>query len=484
MKYLLSIVTILLILVVAAGGLFIVLFDPNPLRPQIESYLEQEFAVDAKIGYLSLSRSLDFGISAESFIVRRPGDGELLFKTDKARFGVDLRGLLRREFILSELILRSPQIYVKKIDAREWNWPEKALKWAKNSPQTAEKAGVGDLPQKSKSSPEKPNLWNIQLKEIRIEEGRFYYGDFSQQRPFEVDLRNLDARIFQTSSKSPIELKAKGSLLHESAQDSYLELKHHLDVETTDFSFVFGDDIIEIQGSLKSAGEHPVFNGKIDIHQLDLEEVTPELYKQHEYLSGILTGHLEGSVQGFHPDLIKQNLKMKGYVDIRNGAFKNINFVERVLKNLTPVPAIGQMLIGQIPEELAPVIQGEDTPFEQLQSTISIANGLITAEETNLKHEDFLITAQGTYGLIDSSVYFDLRLILLERISEFLVKKIHELSAVKNRQGRIVLPFKFRGNLLKSTSVQPDLSVVTRSIVKEQGSELIQKGLEELSKYL
>jgi len=76
------------------------------------------------------------------------------------------------------------------------------------------------------------------------------------------------------------------------------------------------------------------------------------------------------------------------------------------------------------------------------------------------------------------------RLILLERLTEFLIHKIHELEAIQNRQGRIVLPFKFQGNLLKGVSVRPDLSIVTQSIFKEQGNELIQKGLDKLSKYL
>lgn len=70
-----------------------------------------------------------------------------------------------------------------------------------------------------------------------------------------------------------------------------------------------------------------------------------------------------------------------------------------------------------------------------------------------------------------------------EAISAYLMKKIREMELIADRNGRIIIPFRYSG-VFPDTVVQPDLSFIASKLLQGGADQLLNRGMERLSKVL
>jgi hypothetical protein len=76
-----------------------------------------------------------------------------------------------------------------------------------------------------------------------------------------------------------------------------------------------------------------------------------------------------------------------------------------------------------------------------------------------------------------------MELLLSKNISAYLMKKIREMELLADRNGQVMIPFRYSG-VLPDAAVQPDIPYVTSRLMQKGAEQLLNRGLEELSKYL
>jgi hypothetical protein len=228
----------------------------------------------------------------------------------------------------------------------------------------------------------------------------------------------------------------------------------------------------------------PQFDGALDVRDLDIESLIPAVYKKGEYVTGRLNASSQLSFAGANPDLITRSLKGQGTIEVRDGALKNRNLIKEVFDRLSPVLAITAALGGELPPELNEMLRDHDTPFQVLQVMYDVQAGIVKVNEFRLTHPDYQLSGRGTYGILDKRVESSLQLFISKSISAYLIKKIREMELIADRNGQIIIPFRY-GGVFPDAAVQPDLGYIgSRLLLSGGADQLLNRGLEQLSNYL
>jgi len=460
----------LLVIVIIALVYFSLLFDLSVLRPQIERSLDQQYGIGARIGYLSFHWGLDFGIGMEGLILRSKDKRRLLMKSDKAILGIDLKKALQRKFKIRALHLINPEIWVVRNADGSLNWPPNTLfnKDLSEAPATGESAILEHkVPLSPNTVPAKAAGWNLKLSELRIEDGVVHYQDDSSAPPLKVDATKLRCMVYQAKAIAPSQIRLEGAFFGSSKPNIFLDALYSPSRDEINFEAEYDNRVVEITGRLTSLSKATKFQAMAKIHQFDLSTIMPASIQGREYVTGIVTAQIEASLEAIARDAIHKEMAVIGTVDIRQGAFKNINFVRGALENAVSIPATAAIVIGQSPPEIALTVQNKDTAFDILQANFNIQGGYVDVDDLMVKHPDYLISAQGEYEILNQNVNFSGRLVLLEKLAAYFDAIMPELDSLKNRQGRIVLPFRYLGHI-PGASVKPELPVASPHSIPNQ----------------
>lgn len=482
-KFILLLLIVFFLLASAAVVFFLMQFDPDQFRPQLEHYLSDNVGADVKLGPISMAWGMQMGFRIGGLEMRDAGRSRLLLKTGALNANLALRPLLSRQLVIDSFHLNKPEIFVVREQSGEWNWQIAGPKKKEEAAKPAEKKSppAAAAPVAAVVGP--AEAWKFVISEIQVSGGTLHFSEESLRPPFAVTVRSLEAKAKQSGADAPLLILAHGAAFESPEPNLFLDAAYHLLNPSVIFKFSYGRDVMVLEGDVTSLTANPRFQGKLKVHQWDLESALPDEWKSGEYLSGTVTATLQGSGAGTHPEALKQTLAMEGAVDIRDGAFKNLNIVNAVLARLTPVPGLQNVLLNQMPPELDPVLKGQDTPFELLQANFQIEQGRVNVTEAKLKHSHYAVEGEGALGIVQPSVDFRARLILMDQITGFLTQSVRELAYLQSEEGRITIPFFYRG-FLPHASVQPDLGYITTVVFRRQGERLIGEGLERLSEFL
>lgn len=486
------IVLILFVVVLAAGAYLLVTFDVNSVKTLIEDQLKTATGYDVRLGQMRLKLGITPVLGAEGITLRKEGEKEPLAQAEKLEIYLDLTQLLKKNITISRVLLIEPKLYIlHKADA-SWNWliepaapsetrPAVAASPDKAAPAESSKSEAGSvlsMPAAISSG------WLFELRHFEVRNATLHFVEQSVAPEFQTTFTEINLRVEYTNLRTPLKLNATAlMMLKKTSPEISLSALYDMSHHVLSFNLDFDRETLLLEGTLRNLAALPQFQGKIGIRGLDLDSVTPANWQDREHLTGILTADMNGSFIGTHPELIKNTVTLDGAVEIRDGAIKNINVINQVLSQMGSIPGIQQVLAEKMPPELETVTHEKDTPFERFQATLRVFQGRVFVEPLDIKHSLFYIQAAGNYGFLESDMAGKASLILLDEMSAYLVKKIHELKYFLNSQNRLVIPFQFRG-VLPGISVYPDLGAVTRQVIQNQGQELITKGLAKLSEIL
>jgi len=496
MRFLGSLLLALLILGVILGavGFFAVRnIDPNMFRTEFERYLTQQTGFRVELGEISFQWGPQPQVQVASLNFYQPQTLEKLLQSEHVRIDADLTALLRKQFNLSKVVIQSPQIFLKRDIRGAWNWEvAKQPAPAALSPKGPNPGG-GLIPvaevSEAQSGISLAGLkdlgegWKFGIGKVQIREGEIHFEDATVQPAYKLDIRNLDAEVLEKESGKIFHFTAAANIFDAAKRN--LEAEGNLDIasRSLELSLRYGPEKVLFKGLLKIVNHLPRFEGSLEVRDLDIESVTPAVYKSKEYLTGQLRAGMQVSLEGANPDSIKRSLKGQGTVEIKNGALKNRNLVKEVFDRLTPVLAVTTALGGEMPPELAEMLKERDTPFQSLRAAFNAQGGSAKLTGFQLIHPNYQLSGAGTYGLLDERVDGSMELLLSKNISAYLMKKIREMELLADRNGQVMIPFRYSG-VLPDAAVQPDIPYVTSRLMQKGAEQLLNRGLEELSKYL
>ena len=398
---------------------FLVWFNFNPYRPQLESRLSKALQLDIKLGPLSRSWTRGPGLKVKDLQVRKNQREPLLFGADSLLLWLDPFSLMGGRLVFK----------------------------------------------------------------TKIEGGEFYYREKTRNPPLDLKLRKIQMETRQQVPGGEIKGMGEGRILSASASDLTWWAVIEPRKQEVNFEIHFDQDKAIFRGEALPLQNPPRFQADLEFHEFDLATVFRLWNATAQDRRGLLDGTANGNFQVVGASRggieTKRSLQGKGEFEIRNGVFRNFNVIETILRRITIVPGLEEALVAGVPSYLQPLFNRRDNPFELLQAEFKVQGGQLTFQQLLLRDRHYLLEAEGNLGF-EGEVNFQARLILMEDASQFLVGRVHELSALRNAQGRIVIPFVYRGTWPHARP-RPDLNFLAQKLLVEQGAQFVAKGLEALS---
>lgn len=493
--FLIVLFLLVLFLFVVAGYFAVKNFDPNIFRTQLENAVLQQTGLHAELGDIKLVWGVqpEFRIDQIALYNNAARTREKLLQCSSLRIATDLGSIWSKHFLVPQVVIQDPKIFLEKKADGSWNWqtkiPEKIAALPSGSllpesPISRKSSAVNDSPGiQEKILQGFSSGWVIGFGTLDVKNGTLQLTDATARPVFRQQVDKLELEINPKNVGRVFHFAASGAILAAVQKNVGIEGDLDLMSKSVNFDLRYGQDKIMLKGFVNLVSGEPCFKGELEVRALDLDSVIPASYKNGEYVTGFLNAKVQLSFNGANPEMIKRSLTGQGSLEIRDGAYKNRNLVKEVFDRLSSVIAINQVLGEELPPEVNEMLKGSDTPFKVIRFNYSAAVGEVQISDASMLHQDYQLSGRGVFGIQDQRVNSSLQLAFSKSISDFLVKKIHELAFLSDRNGQVTIPFLYSG-ILPNAAVQPDLQYVTTKILQSGAEQLLDRGLAQLSKFL
>jgi hypothetical protein len=484
---------ILGIILGAAGYFAIRNFDPNMFRAELEKHLTQQTGVRVELGNIKFQWKPQPQLQVAGLKFYHPKSLEKILQSGQVRIDANLTSVLRKHFSMSQVVIQSPEIFLKR--NREGIWNFQAVK----EPAAPVPAAASARPQggfipvaeasEGNESISLKNLdrvtqgWEFGIGKILVRDAAIHFTDETVEPAYRLEIEKLEVEVRRKTPASLFHFTAGGSVFNSSKRNLEAEGDLDLGSQSLDLLLRYGPEKAVFKGRLKVITAQPHFEGTLEVHGLDIEAVIPAVYKKGEYVAGRLNTKAQLSLEGANPAMLRRSLKGQGTIEILDGALRNRNLIKEVFDRLSPVLAITNALGGELPPELSEMLKDRDTPFQSLQVACGAQTGTVRVSGFHLVHPNYQLSGQGTYGILDKRVEGSMQLLLSPSISAYLMKKIHEMELIADRNGQVMIPFRYSG-VFPDAAVQPDLGYIGSRLLQGGTDQLLNRGLEQLSKYL
>lgn len=423
--------------------IFVFRFDPEPFRPQIAQILGQALKTSVRIKKISIEKKFPPAVNFEGIQFFETETGFPWLQAERAQGEFDFKELATRQRIgFKNILFEKPGFQLKRRKDGSWNFPEPVLP-------------------------------------LRFVKGTLSYQDDSESPVFAFQLHSLDGSIER--SPAGVKIHLKGGFSETSGPQMLLEAEYDPRGQLTQFELKEPSGVWSLQGEIYlSKGVR--FKGVFEIHSFEMGRWILPRFRSHEYITGVMTARLEGFGEGTHPRQIKQTLVLDGPIDVRDGSFHRLNFIKEVLAGLSPMPEFANLLSSKLQNSEAGELLREDMPFDMLRAELHMAQGSLTFQEALVSHGAYLMEGEGGWAVLENNVDFRAKLVLMEAFSRSLAEQAREFIPLRNSQGRIVIPFKYRG-LLPGASVYPDLNYIATQYFQKGTPDLGETNQQGLSKF-
>jgi len=496
LKFLGGLLAALLILgmVLGVAGYFAIRnLDPNMFRIEFEKYLTQQTGFRVELGGIKLQWKPQPRLQVDGLKLYHPKTLEKILQSDHVRIDANLASIWKKHFSVSQVVIQSPEIFLRRNREGIWNW-QVGQKTAAPVPAAASTLSQRGLIPTAEASEGSKSVslgsvgrvaggWKFGVGKILVRDATLHFTDETVKPAYKLVIEKLETKVRQKAPNAPFHFKASGTAFNSAKKNLEAEGDLDLEAQSLDFLLRYGPEKASFKGRLKIVNAQPHFEGTLEVRDLDMESVIPEAYKKGDYVAGRLGAKAQLSFDGANPDLLKRSLKGQGTIEIRDGALRNRNLIKEVFDRLSPVLAITNALGGELPPELSEMLKDRDTPFQSLQVACGVEAGTVRVSEFRLTHPSYLLSGQGTWGILDMRVDGAMQLLLSQSISAYLTKKVHEMELLADRSGQVVIPFRYSG-VFPDAAVQPDLGYIGSRLLQGGTEQLLSQGLDQLSKYL
>lgn len=262
MKKIFLILSVLIILAIVAGAVFLATLDVDSFRPQIVSQIEKAAGKPVRLEKIRLGWQSGIALELDGFaLLKEKGKSETLVEADSAQAVLKLAPLLNREVQVAAVLLDRPVIrLVMKPDGTFEGWESAPARPAPAqgqlpaaapleipsapvsvtlsgdapaSPPVSTPAPVTRAPASTASVPVPASALSFFVDEIRVRDGELFFKDLSRQPAAEITIRKIDADIKNVALDRPVTIGVKAAVF---GDDRNLDIKGKLTVSSRDFS--------------------------------------------------------------------------------------------------------------------------------------------------------------------------------------------------------------------------------------------------------
>jgi len=212
---------------------------------------------------------------------------------------------------------------------------------------------------------------------------------------------------------------------------------------------------------------------KVSVPKL-VESQAPSLVGRVE---GVLAANLSVRGSGSAWEEIRQQMVGGGNLVMEDGTLKDVNVADAVLKGVTGVAGLSQLISPQIRGKYPSLFGVGDTVFEKLDAKLDIRDGIARIQDFRLAARDYSLSGEGRYELRNA---LDMRvaMTLSEALTGDLVDSVKQARYLENSGGRIEIPARLRGGI-PNVKAEPDLSGVASTLQAELVGGLLKGALGE-----
>ncbi|MEE9537845.1 MAG: AsmA-like C-terminal region-containing protein, partial [candidate division NC10 bacterium] len=178
---------------------------------------------------------------------------------------------------------------------------------------------------------------------------------------------------------------------------------------------------------------------------------------------------------------IQRTLTGQGKAEVAKGALLDVNIAESALTGLTRVPGLSLFIISRNTRRKYPAIFGtKNTEFGQLKGSVNIRGGKVHLDDLLITAADWAAVGKG-WVTLDQRIDLKAQLVLSQQLTTDLIREVKLLKYLRDRQGRLTIPFTLAGTLPNVTP-QPDVDYVARLVARGLLEQGIQEGLKQFFK--
>ncbi len=472
----------------------------NKNRPAIEAQVSS--ALGRTVSFEALSASLGWGVSARVDGLR-VGDDPSFSKEDFLRVGqaqiqVNLLPLFRGRVEVGKISIREPDIRVI---------------------QTAKGLNLSTLGGKAPAAPESSSEaapLALAVANLEIIDARLSYVDRSVQPPSETRVNDLDLSIATQGTleafRGRIQLAAqeiRTGAGGEGAAASWEPLRFDARVtrdvgliRISDATLELAEMVAEIaasfrydaqraaieelvvkifDGEIRAAGSYRPQGSRFDLEThiaaIDLAKaIAMNSSSGADLVEGKLYSDLKLRGAGAAWQTLAGSLSGGGEMRFEELLLRDVNLAEASLGGITGVPGLSGLLPPALREKYPALFATGDTAFESMRALAEIGAGKLRLTELVAAARDYQLLGTGVVELANGKTDLATQLVASEALSADLVERASKLGALRNPEGRVVIPARIRG-VLPNLKPQPDVEYVAKALGREAAAGLLDKAL-------
>lgn len=461
---------LILALATPVAAFFILQIDLNDYRPEFEREMNRFPGIQCFVGTLSPAFDGRLKLRIQNFRCQSSQTGETLLTSEFVDLYIQWQHLTRRVIRISEFRIVKPLILIRRNPNAFWNWQimpsgQEEATGAPNGKLIA--SGEGQ-----KDSNRRPYFaQSILFQRIVIRDGRIRYLDESFKPSFELMLDRVLCDLQIQPGGDAVIIGGSAGLITRDEKEFSFRVIYEPKLDELKIHGVFRDERAVFEGRVLTLHALPKLEGSMAIHQLDLNSVVPADWFSREHVTGLLTARFDFAAIGTHPDTLRKSLVLEGNLDLRQGSIKNQNFFRMAFERIIPLEGVLAGLRETSHPVLQALLRGDDLPFERIDSSVRIQDGVAVFNDLFLKYTHYLAEVSGNWHVIPGQVDFSVKLIVLEELSRILAEEVRELNTLTNPQGRMILPFLWKGSLPDGMIVI-DEAYLNEQLVRFQGGQM------------
>ena len=260
------------------------------------------------------------------------------------------------------------------------------------------------------------------------------------------------------------------------ATDAQLTADHET-VSLQDMRVQVGAGQIAGKADIRDYNGKQEFNAAVQLKGLSLGDLV-DLSAMDMQVRADLNGTVDVTGAGFDQSALQNNLRGSSVLRLEDAMILDFNVLDYVLTQLPQVVKLGGLEKGlfsglrtNLSQRHQELFERKDTVFEVADVRINIAAGRLALQETDFGAEGYFIRAAGDLGL-DGRLDLRSEMFIQPELSQKLIGKVSELSALQDADGRIRIPFKrYRGPVTEFGRPELDIGDVFKQYYEARGRE-------------
>ncbi|PIQ85430.1 MAG: hypothetical protein COV74_08950 [Candidatus Omnitrophica bacterium CG11_big_fil_rev_8_21_14_0_20_45_26] len=456
---------VILALILIGITVFILTFDLNRYKPDVETKLSQAIGYPVKIESLSLSLHKGLALQVKGLSIHAVDDQFAVF-LDRFFLIAELKPLFKRHIKITQCLIESPQVEIR--GSKGLPVPPTQVSIISQSPKMEPSQNLPSKPKKIKI----PYVDEFNVSKIVISNGEVLFGDGQNG----YSIRDIDLILNNVAFESPTGFQ--GSCKLDLGLEKQISVKGTLNYpeQLVDFVGII-DQNIEVKGSMANFMRVPVYRLEVALKNLDIASFYTPAQREQEYLAGSVYGNVALTTSGKSAIDIVRSLQGEGHLQVINGALKNRNILRENLEKITQIPGLNILFQVDLGPAYQTLLNSPDTSFQELNTALKIERMRVHIQSLSIQHPEYSIGLSGTFGF---NLEADLQgsLALHKTMAAALIKKVKELVWIANPAGEIVIPFSYQG-VYPHANLKPDVGHLVKQTVETVGMDLLNQALNQ-----